>query len=143
MDVLTKFKDEWKKKSGKEKAFMIAGLVSLVLAIIGIFLPIVPQVPFAILAAYCFSKGSKKLHKWVRNNKFLGPPVKDWEDDRVVKPKLKIVSCVMMVVGAGLGHWRLPIEWALALDAVFLICIIFVATRNSAPQSNKSGLQGA
>ncbi len=143
MGLIQKFKDEWKNKSGKEKAYMAGGFLSLVLAIIGIFLPIVPQVPFAILAAFLFSKGSKTLHKWVRNNKHLGPPVQDWEDDRVVKPKLKIFSCLAMVVGAALGHYKLPFEWAVALDVVFLICIAFVATRRSERPPNMTGLPKA
>lgn len=124
---------EWKAKKPKEKAFMAAGLVSLLLAIVGVFLPIVPQVPFAILSAYLFSKGSAKLHKWVRENKYFGKPVCDWEDHRVVRPKLKAFSTVAMIAGAAFGHFKLPLGWAIALDVVFLAAIIFVITRSSKP----------
>lgn len=131
MGVFKKFKSEWTGKSTKQKLFMVGGGVSLVLAIVGIFLPIVPQVPFAILAAILFSKGSDRLHKWVRENKYFGEPVRDWEDDRVVRPKLKIISSIMMVAGAAIGHWQLTLAWAIALDVVFLASIVFLVTRKS------------
>ncbi|HVJ65615.1 MAG TPA: YbaN family protein [Bdellovibrionota bacterium] len=116
----------------KEKAFLALGWLFLVLAMVGIALPIVPQVPFAVIAAYFFSKGSPRLHRWIRENKYLGKPVREWEDHHAVAHKTKIVSCVMMVGGAAIGHTQLTLGWALALDAAFLACIAFVLTRKTA-----------
>jgi uncharacterized protein len=129
---IDKFGSEWKSKDPKQRVAMVAGAIALVLAVVGIFLPIVPQVPFAILAAVLFSKGSPRIHKWIRKNKYFGPPVRDWEDHRAVRPRLKILSTIMMVGGAGLGHWQLPLGWAIGLDAVFAAAIVFVLTRKSA-----------
>lgn len=123
---------EWKDKKPKEKGFMFAGLAFLVLALIGVALPIVPQIPFAIISAMLFSKGSPKLHQWVRENKYFGEPVRDWEDKRAVKMKVKLVSTFMMMAGAGIGHWKFGMPWALALDGIFLLCILFVLTRRTA-----------
>ena len=126
------FYDEWKEKNAKEKAYMVAGAFFLLLALVGVALPIVPQIPFAVISAALFSKGSEKFHQWVRENKFFGEPVRDWEDHRAVKPKVKAISTVMMLAGAGIGHYKFDLPWALALDGVFLICIIFVLTRKNA-----------
>ena len=100
------------------------------------FLPIVPQVPFAIIAAYCFSRGSPKMHKWILNHKQLGPPVKDWEEHKVVRPKLKAFSTVAMVVGASLAWYKFheKTPWmAYTMVGIFLVCIVFVLTRKSKP----------
>lgn len=49
--------------------WLILGFFFIVLGIIGILLPVVPQVPFFIAAAFCFSKGSKRIHKWICKTK--------------------------------------------------------------------------
>ncbi len=128
---MSRFLKEWKKKSPKEKIYMGAGIFSILLAIIGVFLPIVPQVPFAILSAFLFSRGSPKLHRWIRMNKYFGRPVRDWEDHRVIRPKLKIFSTLAMVSGAIFGHWKLSSPYPLILDAVFTLSILFLLSRKS------------
>lgn len=127
------FMQEWKGKSAQERLFMVLGGFFLIAAIVGVFLPIVPQVPFAIISAFFFSKGSKKIHAWIRKNKYLGKPVSDWEDHRVLRPKLKVISTVAMIGGAVIGHYKLSLTLALILDGVFLLSILFVLTRKSKP----------
>ncbi len=112
---------------------MLLGGIFLIAAIVGVFIPIVPQIPFAIISAFFFSKGSPKFHAWIRKNKHLGPPVKDWEDHRVLRPKLKIISTIAMIGGAAIGHWKLNTPWPWILDAIFALSIVFVLTRKSKP----------
>ncbi len=127
------FAAEWNTNEPRDKAFMVAGGLFFLAAIIGLFVPIVPQVPFAVIAAYFFSKGSPRLHRWIRNNKHLGPPVKDWEEHRVVRPKLKLVSTLAMLGGAAIGHWQLEAPWYWIIDGVFALSIVFMLTRKSKP----------
>ena len=54
----------------KRIAFVVLGCVSLVLAVIGVVLPILPTVPFLALAAFCFAKSSDRLNNWLINTKF-------------------------------------------------------------------------
>src|SRR5688572_11214561 len=103
-NIAKKFVSEWKKSAPKERIFMIFGGLFLVLAIIGIFLPVVPQVPFAILAGLFFAKGNPKLHRWLRQNKHLGQALRDWEDYKVVRPKLKIFTVLCLAGGAVIVH---------------------------------------
>lgn len=44
--------------------FVVSGCITLVLGTIGIFLPVLPTVPFYMLTAFLFAKGSKKFHDW-------------------------------------------------------------------------------
>lgn len=48
----------------KQVAFLFIGWVSLALGIIGLLLPVVPQVPFLLLAVFCLTRGSERLHRW-------------------------------------------------------------------------------
>ena len=112
---------------------MAAGALFLAAAIIGVFIPVVPQVPFAIVAALLFSKGSMRIHLWIRHNRFFGKPVRDWEDHHVVRPKLKMLSTLAMTGGAIFVFLKFDFQWALGIDIIFLISIIFVLTRKSKP----------
>ncbi|MFL5784708.1 MAG: YbaN family protein [Bacteriovoracaceae bacterium] len=90
-----------------------------------------PQVPFAIVSAYFFSKGSPLIHQWMRHNKYFGRSVKDWEDHRVIRPKMKVIGSLSLIVGAVLSHLKFDLKWALMLDVVFLAAIAFILTRKS------------
>jgi len=78
--------------------YIILGITSLVLGIIGAFLPILPTTPFALLAAYFFSKGSPKLHKWLLSTKLFGPLIKDWEQYGVVGMRAKVLATTMITL---------------------------------------------
>jgi uncharacterized membrane protein YbaN (DUF454 family) len=129
--MLKRFLKEWKKKEPRQKIYMGLGGLLLLLAVIGVFLPLIPQVPFAIASAFFFSKGSRRIHEWIRENRYFGKPVKDWEDHQIVRTKLKIFSTLAMLGGAAFGHWKMNLWWALAVDLLFAIAITFVVTRKS------------
>ena len=122
---------EWKFKGPKARFFMFLGALFLLFALIGVALPIIPQVPFAIISAYFFSKGSVRIHMWMRTNKYFGKPVSDWEDFKVVRPKMKIIATVSMIIGAIIGHMKLNSPYPYVLDVLFIASIIFVLTRKS------------
>ena len=72
--------------------------ISFALGIIGAFLPIIPTTPFLILAAFLFSKSSPRFHAWLMNLPLAGDAVKDWQVNRVIKPKAKILCGSMMLL---------------------------------------------
>lgn len=98
----------------KKILFILLGFVSLLLAFIGAFLPVLPTTPLIILAAFLFSKGSPRLQKWVMELPIVGPTVTDWQQHRIISKKGKIWSTVMIVLVLGstiifadLPHWSL------------------------------------
>lgn len=77
--------------------FITAGLVSLAFGFLGIFTPLLPTTPFLLLSAYCFSRGSTRLHRWLVTHRLFGPLIRDWEHGRVIRPRVKWTATVMLV----------------------------------------------
>jgi uncharacterized membrane protein YbaN (DUF454 family) len=96
-----------------------------------VVIPVIPQVPFAIVSAYFFSKGSIRIHTWMRYNKYFGKPVREWENHRIIRPKMKIISVVSLVVGAVFAHMKLDPAWAYSIDVAFGLSVIFILTRRT------------
>lgn len=53
----------------KKILYIMIGCISLGLGIIGVILPILPTVPFVLLAAFCFARSSERLNGWFKNTK--------------------------------------------------------------------------
>lgn len=72
------------------------GAVSVVLGVVGIFLPLLPTTPFLLLAAACFLRSSKRLHAWIMNHKWLGPYIYNYRTYRAISKKTKIASIALL-----------------------------------------------
>ncbi|MFC1235335.1 YbaN family protein [Vibrio sp. F74] len=59
----------------KKWFFICIGWLATGLGFLGVFLPILPTVPFILLAMFCFSKSSPRFQLWLQNNRYLGPTV--------------------------------------------------------------------
>ncbi len=110
---------------------MASGWVSLILGIIGIFLPLLPTTPFVLLAAYCFSRSSERLHSWLINQPRLGPMIQNWEQHGSISQSAKITATVLIV---GLFSFSLVFLSLSALIKSALICtgagvLAFIWTR--------------
>ena len=88
----------------KRIAFVVLGCVSLVLAVIGVVLPILPTVPFLALAAFCFAKSSDRLNNWLINTKFYQNNLADFKAGKgmTVKTKTRILVTVTLIMAVGL-----------------------------------------
>ena len=65
------------------------GLLSLGLGVIGIVLPLLPTVPFLLLAAFFFAHSSERLHSWLISHRTFGPMILDWNERGAIRPAAK------------------------------------------------------
>ena len=78
----------------------VLAVVSLALAVIGAFLPIMPTVPFVLLAAWAATRSSPRLSHWLENHPRMGPPIREWRHGGVVRRSAKWYATLMMGGGA-------------------------------------------
>jgi uncharacterized membrane protein YbaN (DUF454 family) len=102
----SKFRTRW-----VHPLWMLAGALSLLIGVIGIAVPVLPTAPFVLLAAFCFSRGSRRLEAWMLSHRHFGPMVRDWRENRAVPLRAKQFATVMMAVSS-VGTWlALPSPW--------------------------------
>ncbi|WP_205341593.1 YbaN family protein [Denitrificimonas caeni] len=87
------------------------GCLSVVLGVIGIFLPVLPTTPFLLLAAACFARSSKRFYLWLVMHPKLGPWVRDYLDGQGLPLKGKIWALVLMWTSISLSMWIVPLFW--------------------------------
>lgn len=80
----------------KKLFWNVLGFISLGLAYIGVITPGFPYSIWIVAAAYCFSKGSERMHRWLYNHKLFGPFLTNWGEKRVFPTKMKYFMLAMM-----------------------------------------------
>ncbi|MEY8838698.1 YbaN family protein [Cribrihabitans sp. XS_ASV171] len=73
----------------KRYFFAMFGLFCVALGLLGIILPLVPTVPFMLLAAFFFARSSSRLHHWLITHRTFGPMIEDWHYHRAIRPSAK------------------------------------------------------
>ena len=77
------------------------GHSALTLGVIGIFLPVLPTVPFVLLASICYANASVRFYNWIMNHRFFGPPLREWRATRSLPLRVKLFAVSMIVLSAG------------------------------------------
>lgn len=75
-------------------------VLSLGLAVIGAVLPVLPTVPFLILAAWAGGKGWPALETWLLNHAHFGPGIRRWRERGAVPRRAKWLATLMMGASA-------------------------------------------
>lgn len=72
------------------------GWLSVVLGVIGIFLPLLPTTPFLLLATACFMRSSTRFYQWLINHRYLGRYVVYYMNGRGIPLRAKIYTLTLM-----------------------------------------------
>jgi uncharacterized membrane protein YbaN (DUF454 family) len=78
-------------------AYQGLGWASVGGAIVGAILPGIPTAPFVVLAGYFFIRSSPEAHRWLRNSRWFGPILRDWEDHRAIRRSVRNVALALVV----------------------------------------------
>lgn len=81
-----------------KKIFTLLGSFFVFLGVLGLFLPIVPTVPFLIIALFFYSKGSRKHYNWLIRNKLFGKYIKNYNERKGIPLHGKILGIIALWV---------------------------------------------
>ncbi len=98
--------------------WIILAFICLALGTIGIFLPVLPTVPFYLVTTFAFAKSSDRLHNWFVNTKLYKKHLQSFVERKAMtlKTKLSILITVTIVMGFGF--------FMMARKGIWIPCII-------------------
>ncbi len=116
------------KKRLKKTLYLSLGSLFLILAVMGIFLPLLPTTPFVLVAALFFSKSSDRWHQWLLDNRLFGPILSNWEESRCMPYFAKVLSFSMMTLFGTISIFTIDILWLQLLTPLLIAYAIYFIT---------------
>lgn len=87
------------RKTTKQYLFIGLGCLSVGLAAVGLFLPILPTTPFILLAGYFFFNSSDRLYQWLIRHPYFGKYLFSYMKFKAVDPRVKVQALIILWVG--------------------------------------------
>jgi uncharacterized protein len=109
--------------------YLAAGWLSFGAGTIGIFLPLLPTVPFYILAAFCFAHSSPALEAKLMNHPRYGPHLVAWRQKGIVSRKGKIAASMAFAGSIALGFAFMALPFSLIPPLTAAICLTWLWRR--------------
>lgn len=83
-------------KKPRQILLIVLGTLFVVLAAIGIVLPVLPTTPFLLLAAACYARGSQRFYDWLLNNRWFGTYIRNYREGKGTTLRHKITALVLL-----------------------------------------------
>ena len=116
--------------------WLLLGFLALVLGSIGAFVPLLPTVPFILLAAFAFAQSSERMHTWLIEHNLFGGMIKDWRRYGAISLRAKIASVVTMGLVLIISALHGVAAWILITQALVLSgSAVYVLSRPLPPAS--------
>lgn len=114
----------------KKYLLISLGWLSVAMGTIGAFLPLLPTVPFMLLAGWCFARSSERFHGWLLNHRQFGPILRDWEQNGSLTRKVRNRALLTLWLSMFLSMWIVGKPWAYAMLGIIGLCSsIYLVTR--------------
>ena len=108
----------------KKIIYLVLGIISFCLGVIGIVIPGLPTTPFMILSSILFLRSSDRMYEWLINHPKFGKYVLDFKKGKGINLKIKIYAQSMMLLTVTLS--LLPVS-PMFIDNQVVRIILFVS----------------
>lgn len=102
-------------KGVRRVVYIGLGLFFVGLGVLGAILPVLPTTPFLLLASFFFVRSSPRLNDWLRRSRLFGPFLRDWQEHRGVRLKVKIVALLMVPTAVFCSAFFGNLSWPLVV----------------------------
>jgi uncharacterized membrane protein YbaN (DUF454 family) len=119
------------------------GFIATSLGVLGIFLPVLPTVPFLLLALACFARSSERFYDWLLDHAHFGPIVQPYINgcgmSRVSKVKAITLLWASIILSA---FFLIELVWVRILLLVIACAVTFylLSLPTIKSENNESGL---
>lgn len=105
----------------KRILLIMVGWLCVVLATLGVVLPLLPTMPFLLLAAWCFARSSPRFHHWLLHRSWFGSYLRHWQAHRALPKGAKPKSVALIVTTFAISIYFVPLLWV----RILLVCMMF------------------
>jgi uncharacterized protein len=105
-------------------ALVLLAIVSLAVGIVGIFVPILPTVPFVLLAAWAAARSSPRLSAWLEGHPRFGVYIREWRQGGVVRRPAKLLATLAMSASSLVIMATIGLRWPAALAIGTMACVL-------------------
>ena len=81
--------------------WLILGWIAAILGAVGLFLPVMPTVPFLLLAVFAFARSSPRMAAKIMRNPRFGPQIRAYRKRGVIGRGAKIWAVLAMAASRG------------------------------------------
>ena len=102
----------------------VLGFLSFGLAILGMFLPVLPTTPLLLLAAALFLKANKRWYDWLMNHPKFGHYISNFLVEKSIPLRMKVISVAMIWITLLNCAIFVANHWALRAGFILLAACI-------------------
>ena len=127
--------------------FILTGSVSVVLAVLGMFLPVLPTTPFLLLAVFCYGRSSERAHNWLTTNRYFGDYITNYREGRGIPIRQKLVTIAILWLSISYGilfgpqYWWLQAILLTTAVSVSAFLLLWVKTKREIPAQEQEELR--
>ncbi len=106
--------------------YLIFGFIFLGLGALGVALPVLPTTPFLLLAAFFFSRSSKKIDDWFKSTKLYKNNLETFSKKKAMRKceKIRIMLTVTFLMAIAFIMMRNTVAGMISITVVWLAHII-------------------
>ncbi|MEM9086997.1 MAG: YbaN family protein [Pseudomonadota bacterium] len=111
------------------RLYLAAGVFFVGLGAVGAVLPLLPTVPFLLLAVFCFARSNPAWEQRILDHPTWGPQIMEWRERRAISRKAKLGAIATLLAGIAFTWVTIGFPWVWISVGVLVVIGGWIATR--------------